>query len=339
MKRARQIPALFVTVLSAILIISTWLACGDGAVGPSDYQAPRNLVGTFGGPGKGVLLEWETSENNEETGYEVWRLGGISNMFAKIGETNKGELGYNDATIIEGQVYKYKVSTVYDGEQGPYSNEVEVDTSGGGGAEAYIWVADKDNAKIYRVDADSGTVDRTFTAPGNKPAGLAWDGSKLWHADFGKVKIYKLNPSTGAVESSFNAPDAGPWGLTWDGSNLWVGDFDALKIYKVNTSGGVVTSFDAPGNKPRGLAWDGSNLWCADNGTNKVYKLNPSNGNVISSFKTPGSGTTGLTSDGTNLWNADKTAKKVYKLDMNGAIISSFNAPGTFPMGLAFQGE
>jgi sugar lactone lactonase YvrE len=326
-----------ITTILALSVCGTLVGCGGGTGTPT-FQAPRNLTGTF--DGTKVILAWETSENNEETGYQIWRkdkLAGID--FVKVGDTGKGELTYDDTQIMNGAKYSYKVATDYDGEQGLFSNEVEVDTSGGGGTKTYIWVADKDAQKIYRVDAENGKSDRTFATPGNKPAGLAWDGSKLWLADFGKVKIYKLNPNTGAVESSFNAPDAGPWGLTWDGSNLWVSDFEKLKIYKVNNTGGVVTSFNAPGDKPRGLAWAGGNLWCADNGTDKIYKLNPNDGSVVSSFDTPGPGTTGLTSDGTNIWNADKTDKKIYKLTMSGANVSSFNAPGTFPMGLAVYEE
>jgi streptogramin lyase len=330
-------PIVIITTIAALSIFGALVGCGGGT-GTPNYQAPRNLTGTF--DGSKVILAWETSEKNEETGYEVWRLDKlVGNAYVKIGETAKGVLTYDDKAIIKGAVYSYKVATTYNGEIGPFSNEVDVDTSGGGGGETYIWIADKNTAKIYRVGVDGGTPDKTFGTPGSKPAGLAWDGSKLWHADYGSGKIYKLNPDSGSVESSFNAPGSGPWGLTWDGSNLWVSDFDKLKIYKVNTTGGVVTSFNAPGSKPRGLAWDGSNLWCADNGTNKIYKLNPAGGSVISSFNTPGAGTTGLTSDGTNLWNADKTDKKVYKLSMTGSNLSSFGAPGTFPMGLAYQGE
>jgi|GEM_PF-926194 len=326
-----------VAAIAALFCFGVLIGCNNGT-GTPDYQAPKNLKGTF--DGEKVILTWEASDKNEETGYEIWRLNRMTgNVFAKVGDTGKGELTFNDTEILIGSTYQYKVCTVYNDEQGPFSNEIEVDTSGGGGTKTYIWVADKDDAKIYRVDASSGKSDTNFATPGNKPAGLAWDGSKLWHADYGKGKIYRLNPSSGAVETSFNSPGSGPWGLTWDGSNLWVSDYATVKIYKVNTSGGVVTSYDAPGNKPRGLAWDGSNLWCADNGTNKIYKLNPGDGSVISSFATPGSGTTGLTSDGTNIWNADKTAEKIYKLDMNGGNVSSFNAPGTFPMGLAVYEE
>lgn len=328
---------MIITTIAALTIFGALVGCGGGT-GTPDYQAPRNLTGTF--DGSKVILAWETSENNEETGYQVWRKDPLAGLdYVRLADVDKGVLTFNDTKILTGIIYSYKIATVYGEEQGPFSNEVEVDTSGGGGTETYIWIADKDTAKIYRVGADGGAPDRTFATPGSKPAGLAWDGSKLWHADFGKGKIYKLNPGNGSVESSFNAPGSGPWGLTWDGSNLWVSDFDTLKIYKVNSTGGVVTSFKAPGSKPRGLAWDGSNLWCADNGTNKIYKLNPTDGSVVSSFNTPGTGTTGLTSDGTNLWNADKTDKKVYKLSMTGSTVSSFTPPGTFPMGLAFQEE
>ncbi|UCE27406.1 MAG: hypothetical protein JSW52_01240 [Candidatus Coatesbacteria bacterium] len=326
-----------VAAVAALFCFGVLVGC-NGGTGTPNFQAPKNLTGTY--DGTKIILTWQTSENNEETGYQIWVIDPLSGFdYLKRADVNAGVLTFEDTKVMPNLVYTYKVCTVYNGEQGPFSNEVQVDTSGGGGSKTYIWVADKDNKKIYRVDADSGKSDKNFASPGSKPAGLAWDDSNLWHTDYATGKVYKLNPNNGSVVTSFNAPGAGPWGMTWDGSNLWVSDYEEKKIYKVNTTGGVVTSFDSPGGKPRGLAWDGSNLWCADNGTNKIYKLNPSGGSVISSFATPGSGTTGLTSDGTNIWNADKNAKKVYKLTMSGGTVSSFNAPGTFPMGLAVYEE
>ncbi|UCE27407.1 MAG: fibronectin type III domain-containing protein [Candidatus Coatesbacteria bacterium] len=121
----RKVMASAVTVLIAFLLIATALGCDGGSTGGTgDYQPPRNLTGTF--DGKLVALTWEASVNNEETGYEVWRkaAGGSYGSIATLGKVQS----YGDETTTEGNTYTYKVRTLYNGNTGPFSNEVTVNT-------------------------------------------------------------------------------------------------------------------------------------------------------------------------------------------------------------------
>lgn len=115
-----------VTVLATVLLIATVLGCDGGSIGPGEYQAPRNLQGTYTA-GRSIELTWDPSVNNEETGYEVWRKtgGGSYESIATLG--SQGQL-YNDETVSPGNTYTYKVRTLYDGNTGPFSNEVTVNT-------------------------------------------------------------------------------------------------------------------------------------------------------------------------------------------------------------------
>lgn len=127
MGRVKRILVIPTAVLIVITFISVGLACGDsGTTGPSEYQAPRNLQGTYT-EGRSVELTWDASANNEETGYAVWRK--VSNgAYAKIATLGKQGHEYNDEDVTPGNTYKYKVSTLYDGNAGPFSNEVTVTT-------------------------------------------------------------------------------------------------------------------------------------------------------------------------------------------------------------------
>jgi hypothetical protein len=111
--------------LVAFLLVATVLGCND-STGPGDYQAPRNLQGTYTS-GRSIELTWDPSVNNEETGYEVWRKtgGGSYESIATLG--SQGHL-YNDENVSPGNTYTYKVRTLYDGNAGPFSNEVVIDT-------------------------------------------------------------------------------------------------------------------------------------------------------------------------------------------------------------------
>jgi hypothetical protein len=123
MDRVNKVLTACFTALVMVFLIMAVLGCND-STGPDNYQAPRNLQGEY--TGKSIALKWETSVNNEETGYEVWRKagGGSYESIATLGKS----LTYNDPTVAPGNTYTYKVRTLYDGNAGPYSNEVTVNT-------------------------------------------------------------------------------------------------------------------------------------------------------------------------------------------------------------------
>jgi hypothetical protein len=109
--------------LVAVLLVGTVLGCND-STGPGNYEAPRNLSGEYSG--KSIVLTWETSAGNKETGYEVWRKtgGGSYENIATLGKV----LTWDDVNVAAGNTYTYKVRTLYNGDTGPYSNEVKIST-------------------------------------------------------------------------------------------------------------------------------------------------------------------------------------------------------------------
>jgi len=83
----------------------------------------------------------------------------------------------------------------------------------------YLWHVDHHMKKIYKLNPSDGSVIKSFSAPGDGPAGLAWDGQYLWHSDCNSNMIYKIEPIIGSVITSFPASE--PRGLAWDGQYLW----------------------------------------------------------------------------------------------------------------------
>jgi hypothetical protein len=205
--------------------------------------------------------------------------------------------------------------------------------------DSYLWNADYDSRKIYKLKLD-GTIVDSFDISGTYPTGLTWDGRYLWHTDRNADKIFKLTVY-GVVADSFDSPGFSPAGLAWDGTYLWNIDDGDDKIYKLTTDGSIVDSFDSTtSNDQEGLAWDGTYLWLVDDDSvllsNRIYKLT-TDGNVESDFLSPGYMPKGLTYDGEYLWNADRTDQKIYKITKSGSIIDSFDSPSSNPTGLAFQ--
>ncbi|MCP8323651.1 MAG: Ig-like domain-containing protein [Candidatus Methylarchaceae archaeon HK02M2] len=186
----------------------------------------------------------------------------------------------------------------------------------------YLWNADNEDHKIYKLNPSTGEVVTSIEfSPKWHLSDLTWGESSLW-AFTGD--IYRINPSTGEVIKSFESPGKyHPGGLAWDGQSLWHSDYEENKINRINPSTGeVIKSFDSPGNNPEGLAWDGHYLWIATVSRSSmrsnaiIYKVSPSTGAVKDSFSYPDKGVSDLAWDGHYLWIIDNDDDKIYKIDL-----------------------
>jgi len=183
----------------------------------------------------------------------------------------------------------------------------------------YLWCADLNTDRIYKLNSSDCSVVESFASPGPQPTGLTWDGAYLWCADSypNEGKLYKLDPSDCSVVEYYDRYL--PQGLAWDGTYLWYAvahpDLSKESVSKFDSSdGSTVESFVSPGPVSRDLAWDGTYLWCVDNWFGRIYKLNPSDCSVIDYYKLPGVDPKGLAWDGTYLWLTNSRGK-IYKLD------------------------
>jgi hypothetical protein len=110
----------------AVPTVSLFLACDDLTTSGTGYQPPRTLNGVF--EGNAVELNWQRSENYGETGYEIWRAVGYQENYKKIKAVGKSDLKYTDKNIELNKKYYYKVRTLYGANDGPFSNEIYLET-------------------------------------------------------------------------------------------------------------------------------------------------------------------------------------------------------------------
>jgi hypothetical protein len=94
----------------------------------------------------------------------------------------------------------------------------------------YLWNADNDTDKIYKLDTSGNIVD-SFDSPARYSGDLAFDGTYLFVVGNWDHKIHKLDTS-GNIITSFDTPSA-IYGLTFDGTYFWYSDGVEDKIYKI----------------------------------------------------------------------------------------------------------
>jgi DNA-binding beta-propeller fold protein YncE len=146
-----------------------------------------------------------------------------------------------------------------------------------------LWVSDRDDDVIRRIDPVRGDVLATLTAPGAWPGGLGWDGWDLWHSNYySPSHIYYLDHETGDILLDFPAPQERGMGIAVDGISLWNADYINDTIHELDpATGDVVKSFPAPDDSPHDLAYDGHYLWVViGGGANMLYQIEPGNKNV-----------------------------------------------------------
>ena len=200
-----------------------------------------------------------------------------------------------------------------------------------------MWIADRDDAKLYAYRVSDGARDsaRDFDtlsdAGNNDPYGIWSDGTTMWVADPIKDKLYAYRMSDKArdPDKDFGTlSDAGnnvPVGIWSDGTTMWVADnfHDKLFAYRMSDRNrdpdkDFDTLSDAGNNDPSVIWSDGTTMWVADIFDDKLYAYRMYNRardstKDFDTLRAAGNrDPTGIWSDGATMWVADVHDGKVY---------------------------
>jgi len=103
-----------------------------------------------------------------------------------------GEFFWSTGDDTEGGSLLYKIAadTVAVEEVYPAPGHRPMDLAFDG---RWLWVTDRDNGRIDRIDPETGRLTRSVGAPGFSPGGLAWDGHAMWLADAGTGRLSRMH--------------------------------------------------------------------------------------------------------------------------------------------------
>lgn len=223
----------------------------------------------------------------------------------------------------------------------------------------YLYVSDKNNHTIRRIDLTSGATSTIAGAVGsallangslgtnrlNTPQGLTTDGNYLYICDAGNTAIRVLTLASGnlttLVQDAVNLPAC--YALVKSGNSLYVtNNVSGQSVLEISTTGGTINQvISGTGHTFSGITLLNSELYITDTQLNNVYSA------TIGSFSLTllaGNGTAGnndatgnlaafngpndLTHDGTDLFLTDNTNHAVRRISPGSAAVTTVVAGG-----------
>lgn len=196
----------------------------------------------------------------------------------------------------------------------------------------FIWAPEPSyttNAKVYKVDDDTGSVvssyyQKYYTVHVSNVVGLAYDhpNSDIFNYVYPYGPIYAVDASSPYPETrKFSVPGAWLHDIAFDGTYLWAVRGDSMtpnyNVYKLNANNGaVIKQFNSPlingvPSAPGGITFDGQNIWISSSGylfqidQNKAIADGHCENAILRKYSTPVGGR--IAWDGTRLWTQDGT--------------------------------
>ena len=149
-----------------------------------------------------------------------------------------------------------------------------------------IWVTDKNNNLVYRVDPSTDMVINRI-AVGDGPEGVAVDSAGVWVANAVDATVSRIDPTSSLVVATVGLRGV-PTAIAAGPNGVWV----------VSEAANLVVHIDSATNRPLEIPIDGhpssialthGAVWVADGVGGRLTRIDPSNDRVVSSVSAGGS--------------------------------------------------
>ena len=159
-----------------------------------------------------------------------------------------------------------------------------------------VWIATGD--KLMALDPASGRPGRSLDVAAH--AGTAFDGKYLYQIAEARIQKIDPNSGEilATIPAPGNGGDSG---LTWAEGSLWVGEYRARKIHQIDPQTGTVIRSIESNRFVTGVTWVDGELWHAtwEGDESGLRRIDPKTGQSLEELAMPsGTGISGLESDG-----------------------------------------
>lgn len=185
--------------------------------------------------------------------------------------------------------------------------------------------------------ANSATV-----TVGNRPRGIAFDGTSLWVAIGNGMSVAKVNAATHAISATVTTSDD-PVAVCVGNGFVWVAE-QGSKVDKINpTTNAIVATITVGAGVSitctDGIAYGNGFVWVVNKSGNTVSKINATT-NAVAATITVGAAPISLTYDGVFVWVLNQNDTSLTKINAStNAIVDPALSVGADPQGITFDGS
>jgi transcriptional regulator CtsR len=262
-----------------------------------------------------ISLSW-TDNSGDESGFKIQRKTGVSGTYADFGTTFANATSYNDATVVDGTVYYYRVSATNVAGDSTFSNEVNGITPLANPTSATATAVSSSQINLTWVDNSASEtgykIERKTTSTGTyAQIGQVGANVQSYQDTNGLAPntryYYRVRATNGTIDSGYsNAPfattfqvaPAAPSGLTITSvlsnrvSLSWTDNSNNETGFKIQRKTGVSGTYADIGTT--GANATSYNDTTVMDGTLYYYQVCATNATGDSAFSNQASGTTAL---------------------------------------------
>ena len=191
----------------------------------------------------------------------------------------------------------------------------------------YLYVADRSNNKIRKVDLANGAT-TTLTSSVSTPRGITTDGVFVYVTNDGDNTLKKYKISDGSA-TTLSSSLSTPRGMAIYNNNLYFTDSGARVLYQFNLTTLVQTTVISSGlTDPRGIVLFGNELYISDTAAGLIRKTTIGTW-TLSNVATGLSSPDGITTDGTHLYVVQEGNDILAKVTTTGVVSTIAGTSGT----------
>lgn len=161
-----------------------------------------------------------------------------------------------------------------------------------------VWVTDKNNNLVYRIDPASNTVTAQIPV-GDGPESIAIDDTAVWVANAVDATVSRIDPNSSRVVATIGLPGA-PTAIAAGRDAAWVAIGSASLLVRIDTATNEHLEIPIDGH-PSSVADSSSAVWVADGAAGRIIRIDPGQKRVASSIMVGGA-IDAILADGSSLW-------------------------------------
>ena len=182
-------------------------------------------------------------------------------------------------------------------------------------AEGVVWVANRGDGTLSRIDSSTGETAGEPVPVGESPSGVAAGNRLLWVTDAGAGELRRVEAPAGRPVSETTPIAPRTSGLAIGEGAVWAASVTADLVAKVDPGSAQVLRRIPVGDSPSGIAAGEGAVWVANSSDGTVTRIAPGQGEVVGAPIPVGGRPRGVAAGEGAVWVANSLDGTVSRID------------------------